>query len=235
MNLFLFFFAIIISFLVVRIGGAAFELTGMEKDHARFQSLSCFSGTGFTTSEAELVTSHPQRRKIASYLMILGNAGLVTLIATFANTIRPVDVLQQFMFFSIPLPIPAHYSPFINIAVIAVGVLLLFKLFSATHIMDRFTAKAKEQMAEKKIITEEKVTELLFTHEGYGVSQFDIHEDSPMADKKLKDLKLKESEVQILLIERPKGPVVTPKGNETLEAGDTLICFGKLETIRQLA
>ncbi|MBU0630609.1 MAG: hypothetical protein KKC80_06825 [Candidatus Margulisbacteria bacterium] len=63
----------------------------MGRDQARFQSLSCFSGTGFTTQESELVTGHPQRRKIASYLMILGNAGLVTLIATFANTIRPVD------------------------------------------------------------------------------------------------------------------------------------------------
>ena len=235
MNLFLFFFTIIISFLVVRIGAAAFELTGMEKDHARFQALSCFSGTGFTTSEAELVTSHPQRRKIASYLMILGNAGLVTLIATFANTIRPVEVLQQFMFFSIPLPIPVHYSPFINIAIITIGVFLIFKLFGATHIMDRFTAKAKEQLAEKNLVTEEKVTDLLSTHEGYGVSQFDIHEDSALADRTLKELKLKESEVQVLLIERQSGPVATPRGNEQLKSGDTLICFGKLETIRQLA
>ena len=102
MNLFLFFFTIFISFLVVRIGGVAFEITGMERDQARFQSLSCFSGTGFTTAEAELITGHAQRRKIASYLMILGNAGLVTLIATFANSIRPVDVLEQFNFFTIP-------------------------------------------------------------------------------------------------------------------------------------
>ena len=192
MNLFLFFFAIVVSFLAVRIGGIAFEITGMEKDQARFQALSCFSGTGFTTSEAELITGHPQRRKIASYLMILGNAGLVTLIATFANTIRPVDVIQQFMFFSIPLPIPAAFSPYINISIIALGILLIFKLFGRTHIMDRLTAKAKEKMVEKKIVKEENVTELLFTHEGYGVSQFDIAKDSPMVDKKLKDLKLKE-------------------------------------------
>jgi Trk K+ transport system NAD-binding subunit len=139
------------------------------------------------------------------------------------------------MFFSIPLPIPGYLSPYINVLVIAVGVLAIFKLFGATHIMDRFTAKAKEQMAEKNIVTEEKVTDLLSTHEGYGVAQFDILEDSYLADKSLKELKLKESEIQVLLIERPEGPVVTPKGTEKLKAGDTLICFGKLEQIRQLA
>ncbi|MBU0672629.1 MAG: hypothetical protein KJ732_06350, partial [Candidatus Margulisbacteria bacterium] len=175
MNLFLFFFTIVVSFLAVRIGAAAFELTGMERDQSRFQSLSCFSGTGFTTSEAELITSHPQRRKIAGYLMILGNAGLVTLIATFANTMRPVDIIDQFKFFAIPLPIPAHLSPYINLLVIVVGIFALVKLFTRSHIIDRFTARAKEKMIEKKIVKEEKVTELLFTHEGYGVSQFDVH------------------------------------------------------------
>jgi Trk-type K+ transport system membrane component len=75
MNLILFIVTIAISFLVVRIGAIAFQLTGLEWALAKFQSLSCFSGTGFTTREAELITGNPQRRKIATSLMILGNAG----------------------------------------------------------------------------------------------------------------------------------------------------------------
>jgi len=43
--------AILISFIVVRIGGLALQLTGMESDVARFQALSAFTGTGFTTKE----------------------------------------------------------------------------------------------------------------------------------------------------------------------------------------
>lgn len=136
--------------MVVRIGGIAFELTGMDKDKARFQALSCFTGTGFTTKEAELITDNPQRRKIASYLMILGNAGLVTLIATFANSIRPVSVIEQFNFFTIPLPIPAYLSPYINIIVITVGTLIIFKIFSRSRLVDRLMDKVKERMVKSE-------------------------------------------------------------------------------------
>lgn len=59
MNLFLFIFAILISFIVVRIGAVAFELTGLEWSIAKFQALSCFTGTGFTTRESELVLMSP--------------------------------------------------------------------------------------------------------------------------------------------------------------------------------
>ena len=74
---------ICVSYLIVRIGAIALEMTGMEKSRARFQALSVFSGTGITTREAEMVVGHPRRRKIVTYLMILGNAGIVSVIATF--------------------------------------------------------------------------------------------------------------------------------------------------------
>lgn len=48
MNLLLFIVAIGISFVVVRIGAVAFNLTGMAWSQAKFQALSCFSGTGFS-------------------------------------------------------------------------------------------------------------------------------------------------------------------------------------------
>ena len=45
----LFIIVLIASWIVVRIGAVAFQLTGLEWSLAKFQSLSCFSGTGFTT------------------------------------------------------------------------------------------------------------------------------------------------------------------------------------------
>ena len=81
MNLLLFIVTIAISFVAVRIGGIAFSLTGLESSLARFQALSCFTGTGFTTRESELILSHPKRRRIISILMIIGNAGMVAVIA----------------------------------------------------------------------------------------------------------------------------------------------------------
>jgi hypothetical protein len=235
MNLFLFFFAVTISFIVVRIGGVAFEITGMEKDQARFQSLSCFSGTGFTTSEAELITGHPQRRKIASYLMILGNAGLVTLIATFANSIRPVDVLEQFNFFSIPLPIPGYLSPYVNILAIILGTYIIYKIFTKTHLLERLAGNIKNRMVEKKIVREEKVSELLVAAEGFGISQFEIHPGSHLLNKSLDRLKLKEKDIQVLMIQRDGENIVIPKGGNKILLNDKLFCFGRMDNIRELA
>jgi len=56
MSVMLFIVVLIASFIIVRIGAVAFQLTGLEWSLAKFQSLSCFSGTGFTTKEAELIT-----------------------------------------------------------------------------------------------------------------------------------------------------------------------------------
>ena len=89
MNLVLFVTVLIASFIIVRIGAVAFHLTGLEWSLAKFQALSCFTSTGFTTKEAELVTANRQRQRTASILIVLGHAGLVTMVATFANTLRP--------------------------------------------------------------------------------------------------------------------------------------------------
>jgi len=75
-------FVILVSFLIVRAAAIALMMTGMDEKRARFQALSSFSGTGFTTKEAEFVMNHPVRRRIITWLMILGNAGIVTVIVT---------------------------------------------------------------------------------------------------------------------------------------------------------
>ncbi|WP_299732249.1 hypothetical protein [uncultured Tateyamaria sp.] len=71
-----------LSMIVVRIGSTALRLTGMSQAAARFQALSAFSGTGFTTSEAEEVMRHAARRKILSSLMVIGNLGVMTVLST---------------------------------------------------------------------------------------------------------------------------------------------------------
>ncbi len=77
--------AIIVSFIVVRIGATALELTGLSWERAKFQALSAFTNAGFTTQESEEIVRHPLRRRIVSYLIVLGNAGLVATIGSFAG------------------------------------------------------------------------------------------------------------------------------------------------------
>lgn len=79
-----------ISVFIVRVASVALRLTGLDDRTAKFQALSAISGTGFTTKEAETVVNYPVRRRIVMLLMILGNLGVVTVMATvvvsFVNT-----------------------------------------------------------------------------------------------------------------------------------------------------
>lgn len=63
---------IFVLVLFVRAAAIAFTMTGLDKRTALFQALSTFSGTGFTTHEAESIVNHPVRRKIAILLMLMG-------------------------------------------------------------------------------------------------------------------------------------------------------------------
>jgi len=81
---------IFVSFLVIRAAAIALMITGMSEKRAGFQALSAFTGTGFTTKEAEHVVNNPLRRRIISWVMILGNVGIVTVIITATSSLSPV-------------------------------------------------------------------------------------------------------------------------------------------------
>jgi Trk-type K+ transport system membrane component len=80
---------VLLSLLVTRVAAVALVLTGMSPDVARFQARSALTSTGFATAESEQVMGHPARRRIVFSLMLLGNAGLVTTIASLSQTFAP--------------------------------------------------------------------------------------------------------------------------------------------------
>ena len=80
-----------LSVFVVRVASVALRLTGLEVSTARFQALSAFSGTGFTTREAETVVNYPVRRRIVSTMMVIGNVGLVSVFATLVASLVHTD------------------------------------------------------------------------------------------------------------------------------------------------
>ena len=229
MNLLLFFFVIIVSFIIVRIGGIAFELTGLDWSMASFQSVSCFTGTGFTTREAELITISPQRRRIASVLMILGNAGLVTLIATFANTLR-TDYLDSQA--TVHVAVPAFAAPWINMAVIVFSVLAAYRIVVKTKLDRKFTDFLRARIVKNELIKPVSFEELLVATGGYGISQIEVCKDSPILEKTLMNSELREADITVLAIERHGEIIPNPSARTKICMGDKLTCFGKLENIR---
>src|SRR5699024_8673920 len=76
---------VIIVFLTITINRIATMMlihTGLSQEMVRFQARSAFTGSGFTTTETESVMNHPVRRKIIFSLMLMGNAGLVTVVSS---------------------------------------------------------------------------------------------------------------------------------------------------------
>jgi len=152
MNLILFIIVLIISFIIVRIGAIAFQLTGLEWSLAKFQALSCFTATGFTTKEAELITSNPRRRRIASVLIVLGHAGLVTMIATFANSLRPPAIADKLSVPFLPFDIPEGVLPWINLTVLTVAIYIIYKVFTNTRFARRLTNILRARIVKRDII-----------------------------------------------------------------------------------
>jgi len=229
MNLIVFLIAVIASFIVVRIGAVAFQLTGLEWSLAKFQALSCFSGTGFTTREAELVVGHPRRRQIASALMVLGNAGLVTLVATFANSIRPRSGLG-----SSPLYwVWGGWGPLVNMVIIAVALYAIFRVFTHSSVGRRLTDYLRRRVVRSGLVEPVSVEELLVSSGGYGVVGAEIRADWPMLGLTLAKSGLRQKDISVLVIRRGDDPITNPPANTRIQIGDRLICFGKLDQMRQ--
>lgn len=89
------------SWLAIKVATTALMMTGLSFDTASFQSYSAFFGVGFTTKEAELVVNHPVRRRIIRDLILIGNIGLTsalaTMVATFVQGDNVLNVLDDYL------------------------------------------------------------------------------------------------------------------------------------------
>lgn len=78
------------------------------------------------------------------------------------------------------------------------------------------------------------VRQRLTVSRGYGVAEIVIREGSEFVGKTVDDSGLREKDVNALTLNRGTTVIPNPKGARTLEAGDRLLCFGKLESMRGL-
>jgi Trk-type K+ transport system membrane component len=231
--LILFILTLIVSFVVVRIGAIAFQLTGLEWSLAKFQALSCFSGTGFTTKEAELVTGNKQRRKIATVLIILGNAGFVIMIATLAGSLVPQEtILSKLSESFLPFDIRPELVKWVNLAIIIVVVYGIYRIFTYEKFVRKMTTFLRKKIIKKEIFQKVSFEELLLATGGYGISRIAVNAGSPVLNKTLARSGLREQDIMVLATVRGSETIPNPPANMKFLLGDKLICFGKLENIR---
>ena len=209
------FLAIFLSFLVVRAAAIALMLTGLDRHKAVFQALSAFTGTGFTTREAERVITHPVRRRIIGWLMILGNAGLVTVMITASTSLMRSK----------------GYSQLAAGAFIVLGIIVIYKIATSRGFIRSWERIVEEKLVKHPAFDEEGVEDLLHFMEGYGLVRLIVTENSPLADKTIADLQEAAGKITVLGIERDKSWVPHPKGTEQFLPGDRAVVYGNLETL----
>ena len=180
---------IFISFLFVRAAAIALMLTGLDRHRAIFQALSAFTGTGFTTREAERVINHPVRRSIISWLMILGNAGLVAVIITATSSLMTSK---------------GQNLPFMAAGII-VGLAVIYKLATSRGFILSWERIVEDKLVKHRAFEEEGAEDLLHFMEGYGLVRMIVTADSHLEGKTVVDLRKAAGKITVLGIERAHG------------------------------
>ena len=69
---------------------------------------------------------------------------------------------------------------------------------------------------------------------GYGVAELHLPEGSNYVGKSISESGLREKDINVLSLHRGATVIPNPRSQRVLEAGDRLLCFGRLELMRDL-
>ncbi|MFH1830434.1 MAG: TrkA C-terminal domain-containing protein [Pseudomonadota bacterium] len=206
-------FVITLSILITRIATIALTYTGLSRESARFQARSAFTGVGFTTSEAESVVNHPVRRRILMLLMLFGNAGIVTVMASVVLTFMDIE---------------SSGVGWWRLLLLAGGLLVLW-WFSVSKWIDLRLSKLINWALRKYTSLDVRdYASLLHMAGEYRVSELYVEENDWLAESTLEELRLQDEGIMILGITRKKGAYLgAPDGHTKILPGDVLILYGQ--------
>jgi len=91
-----------------------------------------------------------------------------------------------------------------------------------------------ELVEDQVLFPEVDVKQRLTLEKGYGITEFRVERDSELSGKRIADTGLRERDVQVLRIQRDDETLPMPRGSTVIEIGDSLLCFGKLITLKGL-
>lgn len=209
-----------LSFLITRMATAALTLTGISEDLAKLQSISAFTGVGFTTQESEQIVQHPVRRRIAISLMILGNAGIVTAISSLVMSAIKVKETDDWL---------------IPFAWLAGGVAVLWFIAQSLWLERQMNRAMRWALSKWTDLDTHDYASLLHLTGDYSVRRCRVKSDDWLSGKRLDEMRLLQEGVTVLGIQRANGNYVgVPRGETTIRAGDQLVLYGPEETLDEL-
>ncbi len=213
-------FVVAISFLITKTGTIALMQTGMSRERAQFQARSAFSGAGFTTSESEVVVKHPIRRRIIMNLIVCGNAGVVTAIATLIIGFAGKE----------------ETSLWLKLSLLVLG-FVTFYFVTRSKRLDRWLERSIKKLLERYAgLRARSFARIVTVMEDHEVTEMEVSENLWLQDGTLAELKLPAEGVLVLgVIRGDESFVGVPPGAYRVQETDRLVLFGKTEQIADLA
>ncbi|MEC9488427.1 MAG: TrkA C-terminal domain-containing protein [Halanaerobium sp.] len=204
----------VLAFLM-EVGAIALKMTGLDINDARFQALSALTGTGFTTIQAEKVVEHYQRRRIIMALMVIGSAGLVSILITIVSAVRAQISLFQ-------------------LAGALFGLVVLIRVITNRWLIKTIDRHIENTLEKRTLLQRQPIEEVLKLDSSHGVAEVIISEESPLGGKNMFETDFREHDIMVLAIERGDEVIHGPKSKDVLAAGDRLIVYGNLENLKMI-
>ncbi|MEO1396925.1 MAG: TrkA C-terminal domain-containing protein [Cyanobacteria bacterium J06634_5] len=211
---------ITLSLLITRVATEAMVLTGLSQQAAQFQARSAFTGAGFTTQESEQAINHPVRRQIIMWLMLLGNAGIVTVVSSLVLTFVSTTGYRQTA---------------VRAVVLGAGLLILWGIATDRR-FDQFLTRFMQWALQRWTTLDVRdYTALLRLTGEYTVSELQVEKDTWLANEPLSKLQLNAEGVVVLGIQRSNGFYVgAPQPSTQVLPEDSLLLYGREQTIVDL-
>jgi len=208
-----------ISLVVVRLGAAALTMTGMSADAANFQANSAFFGVGFTTREAEMVMSHRVRRRIVRDLIIAGNIGLTsalaTLVATFIHDNGTSATLR-------------------TVGLLVLGAVVFWLLARSKVINHALEWSIRFTLKRSSAVRSMDYEPLLKVESGYIVVEFEVLDDSPLAGRTIAESHPTDIGIVILGISKEGKFIGVPGPKDRIDVGNAVTVYGHEDAIGKI-
>lgn len=212
---------IVVAILIIaRIATVALVATGLPYDVARFQARSALTGVGFSTAESEQVVGHPLRRRIVMVLMLVGNAGFVTIVASvmlsFSSNPSTTDVLIRMA--------------------IAVGGLTALGFITRSRFFEvRFTQLMARLVDRFSDLDLRDFHHLMQLTNDFAITELQVREGDWLAGRNLMELELPDEGVLVLAVQRADGDFIgAPRGMTQVHPNDTLVLYGRSAVLSDL-
>ncbi len=210
---------VVVFFFIVRVATVVLKLTGMDERTARFQSISAFTGTGFTTKEAETILEDHVRIKTVTVLMVLGKIGMASAIAGLFLSFGKDNLTNDLWKAGITL----------------VSIFMLYKLTSLKSFSKAINRIIERSLVAGGIVKQRTLEELFNLPKGYGLTQLTITENSREKEMSLAEAGFSKKDILVLSIERKSKLISFPHADDMIKVGDRLLCYGLFKNIKSYA